>query len=127
MATILLIDDDVALLKSVTRWLASLGHEVHPAPNGLEALQILDSVEVALVLSDINMPEMDGIEVLAAVAERDPAIPVVAMSGGGLLPKELLLDNASVLGAVATIRKPFTPDELRAVVEEFLAGPPGVS
>jgi len=73
------------------------------------------------VLTDVNMPDMDGIEVLKAVKDHDRDVPVIAISGGGVIPSQILLGNAHLLGAYATLDKPFDLDELRAAVESALA------
>jgi DNA-binding NtrC family response regulator len=120
MAMILLVDDDESLRRAIGRALRNAGYEVHEAPTGREAMQVLDSAEPDLVLTDINMPEMDGIEVLIAFSRARPLVPIVAMSGGGLLPKQLLLHNAEALGAAITIEKPFELQDLLATVGRML-------
>jgi FixJ family two-component response regulator len=64
---------------------------------------------------------MDGIEVIIALSEKMPGLPVIAISGGGKVPKELLLVSANLLGAVTTLSKPFEVAELIAAVELALA------
>ena len=122
MARILLIDDETSVRVGVGRFLRKVGHEVHDACDGVEALRLAQGLEVDLVVTDINMPEMDGIEVILALAERNPGLPVIAISGGGRMPKELLLASAGVLGAVATLPKPFDLVQLRDAVDRALAG-----
>ncbi len=78
MARILVIEDDPELLESLASYLARAGHEVVEASHGKEALQALYGGQVALVITDLNMPEMDGLEMLKALHGAD--IPVVAMS-----------------------------------------------
>jgi DNA-binding response OmpR family regulator len=68
------------------------------------------------------MPGMDGIEILTALRKQGSAVPVIAISGGGYLDKDLLLTSASMLGALVTLEKPFALDELRSAVEQVLAG-----
>ena len=122
MARILLIDDETSVRVGVGRFLRRAGHEVHDACDGVEALRLAQGLEVDLVITDINMPEMDGIEVILALAERKPGLPVIAISGGGRMPKEVLLATAGVLGAVTTLAKPFDLAELSAAVDRALAG-----
>jgi CheY-like chemotaxis protein len=121
MAMILLVDDDEPLRRALGKALRKAGYEVHEAPTGREAMQALDSTEPDLVLTDINMPEMDGIEVLIQFRRARPHVPIVAMSGGGLLPKQLLLRNAAALGAAVTIEKPFELHDLLATLGSMLA------
>lgn len=106
MARILLVDDDDDVRRAMSRTLERLGQEVTPARTGREALSSMEESAPDLLLTDINMPDMDGIELMMAVRKRWPGVPIIAVSGGGMLPKDLLLANASVLGAVATLQKP---------------------
>lgn len=121
MANILLVDDDAAVRKTVRLLLERANHLVVEAADGRGALSCLETAQFDLVVTDLNMPEMDGIEVLMALRARGVHVPVVAISGGGRMPKELLLKSAGALGAVTTLAKPFALSELRRVVEEALA------
>lgn len=121
MARVLLVDDNEEVRRAMTRALARMGHEVTPAPDGRAALMTLEGDPHDLVITDINMPEMDGIELIMKVAERWPSVPIIAMSGGGLMPRELLLENASMLGAGTTLTKPVDLQVLSAAVDRALA------
>ncbi len=120
MAHILLIDDDAGVRAGVGRFLQMQGHEVTEAADGAEAMRKARGLAVNLVVTDINMPDMDGIEVILELSKTQPGLPVIAISGGGRVPKELLLSSASLLGAVRTLAKPFELDELRLAVEAAL-------
>ena len=126
MAWILVVDDDEELRRGVSQFLRRVGHEVDEAANGLPAMRIVEEHPVDLVLTDINMPDMDGIEVITTLSDIRPAVRVIAMSGGGRLPSSLLLMNADMLGAVSTISKPFELSVLRAAVDAALTGDPSV-
>ena len=121
MARILVIDDEPDVRRLLVRFLRTLEYEVVEAENGKQAMSILAEATPDLVLTDINMPEMDGIEVINELRRDGREVPVLAISGGGTFPKETLLANAKILGAVATIEKPFDLDELSRVVEAALA------
>jgi CheY-like chemotaxis protein len=121
MPRILVIDDDRGVRGGVVAYLQRLGHEVVEAADGLQGMKALGSQPVDLVITDINMPDMDGIEVIAQLRDAANGVPVIAMSGGGLFAKELLLANAEMLGAVHTLAKPFDLDDLGAAVREALA------
>ncbi len=121
MAYILLVDDDELLRRAIGKALRRVGHDVAEAGSGQDAMRAVESKRPALILTDINMPEMDGIEVVMQIRRREPGIPVIAMSGGGIVAKELLLLNAEALGAVATLSKPFELDELIGTVDRVLA------
>ena len=123
MHTILLIDDDVAVRSTMRKVLERADYEVVTADNGREAIALLDHTIPDLVITDILMPEMDGIEVITTLYDRAPDLPVIAVSGGGRLPKELVLGTAGVLGAVHTMSKPFDNEELLDKIAEILGGP----
>jgi len=121
MPRILVIDDDSGVRQSVTAFLRRLGHEVAEAEDGLRGFRMLQGGSFDLVVTDINMPDMDGIEVIDQMRDVAGSCPIIAMSGGGLFAKELLLANAQVLGAVSTIEKPFDLEDLRKAVDAALA------
>ena len=104
----------------MARVLTRAGHAVDVARSGKEALALAQSACPTLVLTDIIMTDMDGIEVMLALRKRWPTVPVVAISGGGRVHASEFLDLARHLGANATLRKPFTSDELLAVVDQTL-------
>lgn len=120
MARILLIDDEPAVRAGLGRYLRMKGHEVEEAGDGRQALRLATTAPVDLVITDINMPEMDGIEVILALLERTPGLPIIAISGGGRMPKEVLLASAGVLGAVTTLEKPFDLGELSDAMSRVL-------
>lgn len=121
MARVLLIDDDDTVRSAMARAVALGGHEVLQARDGRQAIREAEGRELDLVITDINMPEMDGIEVILTLAERRPGLPVIAVSGGGRMPKEVLLSSAGILGAVKTLGKPFDLAEFRKLVEDTLS------
>jgi DNA-binding response OmpR family regulator len=118
---ILVLDDDRGVREGVAAYLRRLGHEVHEASDGKRGVEALGGRSFDLVITDINMPDMDGIEVIAQLSDAADGVPVIAMSGGGLFATELLLANAEMLGAVRTLAKPFDLDDLGAAVREALA------
>jgi DNA-binding NtrC family response regulator len=121
MAIILVVDDEESLRKILSRFLSGLGHDVLTATNGADALTLLEDGGVDLLITDINLPEVDGIELLRALNARGKKIPAIAMSGGGTFDKSLLLGSSSLLGAVDTLEKPFELDALRASIDRALA------
>ena len=123
MARILVVDDDELLRGTVVTVLQRAKHTVLQAGDGLKALEVLSANAVDLVVSDIVMPEVDGIGLILAMRKRHPKLKVVAMSGGGRTRNRDFLRMASALGAHATLPKPFTPDQLLAAVEAALQAP----
>lgn len=132
MARVLLVDDHEEVRRAMKRGLERMGHAVTPAGDGREAIAALIGTPMDLVVTDINMPDMDGIELIIEMNRKWPEVPVIAVSGGGMLPKELLLANAAILGAVTTLQKPVDLGDLEAAVNAALGvgergeGPAGV-
>jgi DNA-binding NtrC family response regulator len=122
MARILLADDEPRLRDVFARYLKGLGHDVRTAADGNQVMAALAEAPADLLVTDINMPDMDGIEILAALKKNGSHMPVIAISGGGYLDKNLLLSSAAMLGALLTLEKPFALEELRDAVENALSG-----
>lgn len=120
MATIFVIDDDASIRRSLRRILELEGHETREAGNGTVALEELAGADVDLVITDIYMPEMDGIEFLIRFRDLHPATPIIAISGGGYAPKEFVLKDASLIGATTTLSKPLTVDGVLDAVRRAL-------
>jgi len=117
---VLVADDDGGVRGTLVRGLTANGYDVTAVQNGFEALDALSDEEYDLVVSDINMPGMDGIELLLQLVESRPGLRVIAISGGGLFPKEELLTDARLLGAVDVLEKPFDLGSLLERVEKAL-------
>ncbi|MEN9575159.1 MAG: hypothetical protein RL514_3014 [Verrucomicrobiota bacterium] len=123
MTKILLVDDDRALADMLCKALASFGYEVLRAGNGREALRLYDPQTVRLVLTDLIMPDMEGVELIVALRRRYPGVKILAMSGGGRNAPEPYLKIAQKVGAVKTLAKPFLLETLREAVAECLTAP----
>ena len=124
MFQILLVDDDIEFLRGLGKAIRQHGYDVTEAADGREAMARLREKLPDLIVTDINMPEMDGIEIINELRARKTPVPVIAISGGGRLPKELLLSSASILGAVETIEKPFELAALLVTIDRLLTGIP---
>jgi two-component system, chemotaxis family, chemotaxis protein CheY len=111
---VLVIEDNADLRDVVRLALEHAGHQVLTAKQGLEGLAYLSGHPVDLVVTDLFMPEMDGIEVIAALRRRFPGVRIVAMSGR---PGVDYLAVAKELGAARILRKPFVMDDLLNAVE----------
>jgi DNA-binding response OmpR family regulator len=112
---ILVIEDNSGLREHLRVALESQAYAVLTARNGKEALGYLDGHPVDVVLTDLFMPEMDGIETIAALRRKFPRVRVVAMSGR---PGVDYLAVARELGVSCTLRKPFEFDELLAALKD---------
>jgi two-component system, cell cycle sensor histidine kinase and response regulator CckA len=118
-ATILLVEDEPALRASIRRLLLAEGYTVLEAEHGVTALRVLEGAaagDVALVLTDLRMPVMDGRQLAAALARVRPNIPIVFMSGY----TAQLMDMRLISPDLAFLPKPFRNDELLAAVRERL-------
>ncbi len=120
MARVLVIDDDEVTRTLVTRMLTGEGHQVEEAIDGAEGLRLFGKRPPDVVLTDINMPGLDGHEVIAAIRVLHADVPIIAISGGGAIAKDELLLKASALGAVEIIMKPFEFRQLVGAVERAL-------
>ena len=114
MATILLIDDDDQVRRLFQVALERAGYRVLTAESGPHGLRLLQHQEVDLILVDIFMPDMDGLEVIQLLRKTRPACKIIAISGGS--GKRDHLDTAKYLGADDTLKKPFSPQELLEAV-----------
>lgn len=113
---ILVIDDDQAMRGSIRRILEREGHQVSEAENGREALKLFRVEAPAVVVTDLIMPEMEGIETILELRALSEGVKILAVSGS----EPRLLDDAEALGADASLRKPFTVDQLRQAVAALL-------
>ena len=119
MYSILLVDDDAGIRKSVGDMLARSGYNVTTAANGESALQALrEKTAMDLVIADFRMPGMDGLMLIRRIKEQAPDLPVVMMTGHGDLESYLC---ATGLGVVRYIGKPIHLRELQGVVRESVA------
>lgn len=119
---VLLVDDSSTMRKIVGRSLRQAGIEfdnIFEAADGLQALEMLEKESVDLVLSDINMPNMDGISFLREKAGR-PAIKGIPVFMISTETGDDIIGEAKSLGAVGAIKKPFTPDMVNEVLGPFL-------
>lgn len=119
MARIMIIDDDPGVRHTFQVALERVGHTVSAVENGAVALRELTALEVDLVITDIIMPEKEGIETIQEVRERFPQIRILAVSGGGHTAGDWL-EDARLLGADATLAKPVSPTTLCTTVAALL-------
>jgi len=126
MARILVADDDRAVRAMISLLLSTKAHEVVEAANGRESLAKIASENFDLLIVDVFMPDMDGIETIKRVLNRNPALPIIVISGmsfrsalGSAAPPDFLA-MATRLGAVQSLQKPFRPKELLTAVDDCL-------
>ena len=117
MSQILVVDDDRVIRAMSVHLLESAGHRVAEAANGLEALRLLREVAFDILITDLFMPEMDGLELIQSVRTAGSKIRIIAMSGAGALVGTHFLDFAESLGADMVLRKPVVPAALLAAID----------
>lgn len=120
MLRILLIEDDGPIRELLTRMLVAAGHQVVPAANGAQGLRLWHEQGADLVLTDIQMPGMNGIEVMLELRASAPRLPIIAVSGGARARDVDMLGRAGLLGGVCLLQKPFTSAALRAAIAEAM-------
>lgn len=120
MLQILIIDDDEqirVLLKQMMEW---AGYEVRVAENGKIAMQLLAEHPADLVITDLIMPEQEGLETISWLKKEHAGVKIIAISGGGRIGPEAYLPAALELGADKVFSKPFEVQEIVASVHELL-------
>lgn len=122
MARILIIDDDAAMRHAMRANLERHGHEIAEAGDGRAGLAAYKESIFDLVITDIIMPGMEGLETVQALRKFTPSLKIIAMSAGGKGSADDYLALAKRLGAHRTMRKPFTAEELTAAVDAELDG-----
>jgi CheY-like chemotaxis protein len=118
---ILVIDDEEPVRLIVREMLILEGYEVVIAANGKVGLQLFRSDPTDLIITDIFMPEMEGLETIRELHREYPGVKIIAMSGGGESGMLSFLSYAKRFGALRTLRKPFSREELLTNVKELLA------
>lgn len=127
MAKILLIDDSDLIRRSLQAQLEIDGHEVVAAAHGGEGLKVFQTGRFDIIITDILMPEVEGIETLRRLRQIDQSVPIIAITGGIRLPVSFehvdmpdYLRMAVIFGATETLRKPFTGRQLRDLIAKCL-------
>jgi CheY-like chemotaxis protein len=117
--TILVVDDEASIRKLLHKILETAGYAVLEAANGREALHRVRQRPVDVMLTDLIMPEKEGLETIRELRAQYPAVRVVAMSGAF---DRRYLKTAAMMGAQATLKKPIAPDELLRVLDKVMLG-----
>lgn len=120
MAKILLVDDDLQFQQMLKQYLERSGLEVVTAENGAEAIKIFEKNRFDLVITDIIMPEKEGVETIIELKKEQPDLKIIAISGGGKIDATDYLAYAERFGANCTFSKPIDRDHFIAKVKELL-------
>ncbi len=114
---VLIVDDDSAIVRAYTRLIQARGYHVDTAPCAALALELLDRIEVDVILSDLAMPGMTGIDFLRAARERDPDVPFILMTGS---PSTESAVHAMERGALRYLTKPVSRDALERALKDAI-------
>jgi len=117
---ILVMDDDVTFRKMLRKILEREGYETIEATDGKEGMRLFRAAPADLVITDILMPEQEGIETIQELKRDFAGVKIIAISGGGRLDPEEYLRTAEQFGAARTLSKPFDREELLGAIRELL-------
>jgi CheY-like chemotaxis protein len=120
MKHILVIDDEDGIRRALRTLLERVGYRVREARSGLDALRLWHEEESDLVITDIHMPGMDGLDTIRKLHALSPHLPVIAVSGSGEMASRDLLNDAGLSGPIRTLDKPFKLTEMLECVREAL-------
>lgn len=124
--SILIIDDEESIRDLLGAILQHHGHKVSVAATGRAALLLLGTETYDVMITDIIMPDMDGIEIIAAAKKLRAGLPIIAISGGGnLMSSHDCLRMAKMIGARVVLAKPFNEKQLVEAIEQAVAPLPG--
>jgi two-component system cell cycle response regulator CpdR len=121
MGKILIIDDEPYILLMLKKMLEKAGYEVDLAANGREGLELFVKESADLVITDIIMPDKEGLELILEMKKLSPELKIIAISGGGRISPESYLECARHFGAERVFQKPFRQQELVSAVGELMA------
>ncbi len=121
MARLLIIDDEKDIRDLLGETFSEQGHQIQLARSGKEGLELIRRNAVDLVLTDIFMPEKDGIETILELHEEFPDVKIIAYSGGGSVGVQDALDSAMEFGAARVFSKPLDLRKLTNAVDELIA------
>lgn len=120
MALILIIDDDADFRKMLNRLLTQHGYDVVEAMDGIEGIKAYNSHPIDLVITDIFMPEKEGVETVTELKQIDPDVKIFVISGGGKQYDHSYLGSMKEFGALKTFEKPFDPEALIKSIKALL-------
>jgi len=120
MARILIIDDEPQIRSMLKLMLERDGYEVVEAPDGVAGIKVYRQNPADLIITDLIMPNKDGIGMIIDLKKEFPQVKIIAMSGGGLNKPDGYLKGAKKLGAAYTLTKPIDREEMLRVVKDIL-------
>jgi len=120
MAKILVFDDEPSILLMLKKMLEKAGHEVEIALNGSDGMELFKKNKPDLLITDIIMPQKDGLEVVLELRKKYPELKIIAISGGGRIHPEGYLPSAKHFGANLIFQKPLVQKEFLEAVSSLL-------
>jgi DNA-binding NtrC family response regulator len=124
MQRILIIDDDHHILLMIKKMLERAGYEVDLASNGVDGLELFKRYPADLVITDIIMPEKEGLETIREMKRMQSDLKIIAMSGGGKISADNYLETARIFGASKVLEKPFSQKTMVLAVIDLLGVSP---
>jgi len=121
--SILVVDDEPGIRELLSMMLEAAGHTVVSAEDGIQAPKVLASQAVQVVITDLLMPERDGLEFIAEVRKKFPKVKIIAMSGGGHIARDSYLRIAKNFGAHVLLEKPFSQSGVLGAIDSVMAMP----
>jgi CheY-like chemotaxis protein len=121
--SILVVDDEPGIRELLCLMLEAAGHTVFSAEDGISAPKVLAAKPIDVVITDLLMPERDGLEFITEVRKKYPAIKIIAMSGGGHIARDSYLRIAKNFGAHFILEKPFSQSGVLGAIDSVLALP----
>jgi DNA-binding NtrC family response regulator len=116
--SILIVDDEPGIRELLSMILEAAGHSVIAAEDGIEAPKVMASREINVVITDLLMPERDGLEFITEIRAKYPKVKIIAMSGGGHIARDSYLRIARNFGAHIILEKPFTQANVLGAIEK---------
>src|SRR5512133_2921951 len=123
MAKVLVFDDEPAILLMIKKMLEKAGHQVEVALNGKEGMELFEKNKPDLLITDIIMPEKEGLETIFELRRKYPELKIIAISGGGRIGPDGYLPGAKLLGANMVFQKPLDQKEFLKAVSVLLNKP----
>lgn len=120
MINIVIIDDNPDSIDLITAYLPEEKFSIFATQNGNKAIEYIENNNVDLLITDIIMPGINGLEIISKVSSINPKLKILAISGGGAIDADQYFSLASGLGATKTLSKPFIADDLLAAIKELI-------
>ena len=119
MKKILLIDDEESVRYAISRYLKKSGFDVIALEDGFKVDRTLEAIDIDIIITDLIMPNVEGLEIIQKLKEKFPSLPIIAISGGGRNMDISILEYAGIFGADVTLPKPINEEKLVQHIKEL--------